>query len=149
MLLTARQAQSRHTVMYSTLLPKQSVDQLQTGCRPLRAHTVETSRYQATPRACATKSGCTRNINLTAMMRARLTQMAKLVMAYMLDEACWRNLKDLMRPSRFSLVQHTEIMADSATKTSWCSRPLKETVAGKIVPYRSRFFGDGQRRENS
>lgn len=80
-------------------------------------------------RARTKKNGRVSNncILLTAMMRARLTQMAKLVMAYMLDEACCKNLKDLMRPSRFSSAQHTEIMNDSAMKTSWCSRPLRET----------------------
>lgn len=92
------------------------------------AHTRSKHRgTRSTPRTRKIKNRARcRTISLTVMMRARLTQMAKLVTAYMLDEACCRNLRDLTRSSRFSPAQHTEIMDDSTTKTSWCSRPLRE-----------------------
>lgn len=66
------------------------------------------------------------------MMRARLTQIARLVTASMLDDVSSRNLKALTNPMRLSPAQHTDIMVVSAIYASmWSSPLLGEGTSGK------------------
>lgn len=80
--------------------------------------------------------------SLTQTMRARLTQIARLVSATMFDEPSSRNLRVLMKGTAASFDQQSKIIDAIVAALNWCISPLKKHESGQVNKRNERGAGD-------